>query len=98
MHNRAKVPPQPLIARLLATWGTLKRVPHSSTIVHSSTIDLFVCEFRNYELLLNILWCFKRPSDFPIHCFKSFKISLPFFSLSFSTFMFVWWEFYLNWA
>jgi len=43
------VPVPPTIARLLATWGTLKRVPQSSTI------DLFVCEFKNYEPLLNIL-------------------------------------------
>jgi len=33
MHNRAKVvaEPQPSIARLLATLGTLQRVPDSST-------------------------------------------------------------------
>ena len=39
-------PPQPPIALLLATWDTLKREPHSSTI------DLFVCEFKNYEPLI----------------------------------------------
>jgi len=45
-HAKVVAPPQPLIGLLLATWSSLKRGPHSSTI------DLFVCKFKNYKPLI----------------------------------------------
>ena len=87
-----------LISRLLTTWSTLTRVSHSSKIVHSSIIDLFECEFKNYEPLLNIVSGFKHPFNFPNHCFKSLQVSLPSFSLSFSTFIFVQWNWFFELA
>jgi len=72
--NRAKVP-----VAIRSQISPLRYNSPKLQVLAAQCNSQFVCEFKNYERPPNILWCFKRPSRFLTHCFKSLRIVFLFF-------------------